>query len=167
MNRSLIVAALVTGLLCGIWAGIAPFIGLSIWAGFATCTAYFALGKRSPISIFIVSLTAVVGVATALLMIVGSGVMGGNAVATGIAVGAIVALIVLMGALKWLAYVPGIFVGTYSTFAMGIGENGLFEPLLWVLVGSLIAGAVLGYLCDQGGNLVNQALGQPKEPAVI
>lgn len=167
MNRSLLVAALVTGLLCGIWAGIAPALNLSIWAGFATCTAYFALGKRSPMAMVTTALTAVVGVLTALLMIVGSDVLGGSAFATGLAVGVVVVFIVLMGAVNWLAFVPGIFVGCYSTFAMGVGVEGMFGPTLWVLLGSLIAGSILGYLCDTGGNLVNNMLHQPEEPAVM
>lgn len=65
---------------------------------------------------------------------------------TGIAVGAIVTVIVLLGAVKWLAFVPGMFVGCYSTFAINAD---------WQLLGlSLVAGAVLGMLCDWGADLV-------------
>ena len=35
MNKTLIAIALVTGVLCGIWAGAAPAFNLSVWAGFA------------------------------------------------------------------------------------------------------------------------------------
>lgn len=168
MNRSLVVAAVVTGILCGVWAGIAPLLNLSIWAGFATCTSYFAFGQRGLSGAARTIITAAVGVLTALGMIVGSSLIGSGGLGIGIAVGAIVVVIVLMGAVKWLGYVPGIFVGCYSTFAMGVGgEEGLFGAPLWILLGSLVAGAVLGYLCDQGGHLVNQYLDRsaPAQPA--
>ena len=76
-----------------------------------------------------------------------------------VAVGAIVTLIVLMGAVRWLAFVPGIFVGCYSTFAIE-GD--------WKLLGlSLVAGAVLGLLCDRGGGRAVKAFGQPEPVAVL
>lgn len=70
--------------------------------------------------------------------------------------GVIVGLIVLMGSVPWPAYVPGIFVGCYSTFAINAD---------WKFLGaSLIAGAVLGLLCDKGGELAVAVFGDP-EPA--
>ena len=39
MNRNLLLTATAIGVLCGLWAFGAPYIGLSIWAGFAGCTA--------------------------------------------------------------------------------------------------------------------------------
>ena len=126
MNRNLVLAAIVTGILCGAWAGLAPLVGLSIWAGFAGCTAYFALGD-----------------------------LIGTPAGTGIAVGVIVAIIVLMGAVKWLAFVPGIFVGCYSTFAIDADWR--------LLASSLVAGAVLGLLCQRGGELAGTFWGQPEQ----
>lgn len=139
MNRNLLLTALAIGALCGLWAFGAPFIGLSIWAGFAGTTAYFACGRRLLPGLGLTLSTTLVGVLTALAMIYLGGVIGG-AVGTGIGVGLIVVLIVLMGSVPWLAFVPGIFVGCYSTFAIN-GD--------WLLLSlSLIAGALLGLACD-------------------
>lgn len=157
MNRNLALAAVVTGILCGAWAGVAPLLSLSIWAGFAGCTAYFASGRHGSSGLLITVATTFVGVVTALGMIAGSDLIG-PPIGTALAVGAIVTLIVLMGAVKWLAFVPGIFVGCYSTFAID-GD--------WLLLGlSLLAGAVLGLLCDWGGGLAVTAFGDAAETDV-
>ena len=153
MNRNLVLAAVVTGILCGAWAGLAPLAGLSIWAGFAGCTAYFALGTSGLKGLGLTLSTTLVGILTALGMIALGDVIGSPA-GTGIAVGTIVALIVLMGSIKWLAFVPGIFVGCYSTFAINAD---------WKLLSlSLVAGAVLGLLCDRGGKLAGTLWGHPE-----
>lgn len=150
MNRSLVAAAVATGILCGIWAGTAPLMGLSIWAGFAGCTAFFASGKDGVKGLLLTLATTLVGVLTALAMIELGDVIGG-ALGTGIAVGLIVTAIVMMGAVPWLAFVPGIFVGCYSTFAINAD---------WKLLSlSLVAGAVLGLLCKWGGNLIAPLFG--------
>jgi hypothetical protein len=89
-------------------------------------------------------------------MIEGSDFIG-PPLGTAVAVGAVVTLIVMMGAVKFLAFVPGIFVGCYSTFAINAD---------WRLLGaSLIAGAVLGMLCDWGAEIAVAKLGTD-EPAV-
>ena len=103
MNRNLVLAAIVTGILCGAWAGLAPLVGLSIWAGFAGCTAYFALGTPGLKGLALTLSTTLVGILTALGMIA-LGDLIGTPAGTGIAVGVIVAIIVLMGAVKWLAF---------------------------------------------------------------
>jgi hypothetical protein len=156
MNRNLVITSLVVGVLCGAWAGIAPEAGLSIWAGFAGCTAYFASGAHKGKGLSLTLATTLVGVGTALLMIEGSDFIG-PPLGTAVAVGAVVTLIVMMGAVKFLAFVPGIFVGCYSTFAINAD---------WRLLGaSLIAGAVLGMLCDWGAEIAVAKLGTD-EPAV-
>lgn len=149
MNRPLVIAAVVTGILCGAWAGLAPHMNLSIWAGFAGCTAYFASGRNGLPGVAITLSTTLVGVLTAIGMDHGGRFIG-EPLGTAIAVGAIVALIVLMGAVSWLAFVPGIFVGCYSMFAINMDWR--------LLVMSLVAGIILGYLCSEGGNLANQLI---------
>ena len=62
MNRNLVLAAVVTGILCGVWAGVAPLVNLSIWAGFAGTTAYFASGKSGAKGLFLTVATTFVGV---------------------------------------------------------------------------------------------------------
>ena len=76
MNRNLVLAAVVTGILCGVWAGVAPLVNLSIWAGFAGTTAYFASGKSGAKGLFLTIATTFVGVGTALGMIAGSDLIG-------------------------------------------------------------------------------------------
>ncbi|WAA12317.1 DUF1097 family protein [Fervidibacillus halotolerans] len=39
-------SVLASGLLCGLWAYIAPVFGLYTWAGFAGCTTFFCNWKR-------------------------------------------------------------------------------------------------------------------------
>lgn len=162
MKRNLLLAAAATGLLCGLWAGVAPLLGLSIWAGFAACTAFFATGLKGGKAFAMTVATTLVGVLTAVGMIYGGNMLGGKNLGVGIAVGVIVALIVLMGQVKWLAFVPGIFVGCYSTFAILTGDS------MWgdigVLVLSLLAGALLGLACAKGGDLLAARFGD-KEPA--
>ena len=42
----LLAGSISSAILCGLWTYIAGATGLSIWAGFAGCTTYFASGKR-------------------------------------------------------------------------------------------------------------------------
>ena len=56
-----------------------------------------------------------------------------------------------------LAFVPGIFVGCYSTFAINADWR--------LLSASLVAGAVLGLLCDRGGALAGRLWGHPDHAA--
>lgn len=158
MNRNLLLTATAIGVLCGLWAFGAPLVGLSIWAGFAGCTTYFACGRRLLPGLGLTLATTLVGVLTALAMIWLGDVIGAPA-GTGIAVGLIVIVIVLMGAVPWLAFVPGIFAGCYSTFAIDAD---------WRLLGlSLIAGALLGLACDWAGEQLVKVAGtkEPGEPA--
>lgn len=148
MNNELIYTlgtAAVIGILCGIWGGYAEAdfipIGLSAWAGFAGTTAYFATGMRYLSGFFMTVVTTLLGVGFAWLMLQGADILGGSYAAYAIAVGVFVTCIVLMGQFKWSAFVPGIFVGTFSLFAMPGNDVKL-------LAISLVAGAVLGLSCD-------------------
>ncbi len=154
MSKPLLVSALFTGLLCGMWAGVAPIINLSVWAGFAGCTAYFASGKHKLEGVLMTIATNLVGVASAAAMIwSGENLFGflaggvGGAVATGV----IVSFIVLCASINWLSFVPGIFVGCYSFFAI----NGDWQLLSL----SLVAGIILGLACEQGGVWFSKILG--------
>ncbi|MBV7363126.1 DUF1097 domain-containing protein [Actinomycetaceae bacterium TAE3-ERU4] len=155
MKKNSLIAALFIGLLCGAWAGLAPLVNLSIWAGFASCTAYFASGKHKLPGLGITVLTNLVGVGTAWAMIQLSGLIGMAELGVGISVGAVVVLIVLMGDVPYLSFVPGIFVGCYSTFAINADYK--------LLIPSLVVGAILGMLCDWGAEITVNAIGD-KEP---
>lgn len=92
-------------------------------------------------------ITTFVGVLYGWLMLEGANYLGGSEMAFTLFIGVLVMLIVLMGQIKLTAFVPGIFVGCYSFFAI---ENNNWQLLL----ASLAAGAVLGVLCDWGGNVL-------------
>ncbi|GAA5102388.1 DUF1097 domain-containing protein [Wohlfahrtiimonas larvae] len=153
LSRSIWISALVTGVLCGIWAGFASLVYLNVWAGFAGCTAYFASGKPGPKGMILTWCTTLIGAFLAYLMIVIDIAMVENIsimntrVSTAIAVGALVALIMLLGNINWLSFIPGMFVGCYTYFAIDgfSGNNWL------ILMISLVTGAVLGLACDSGG----------------
>ena len=150
MNNKLIYTlgtAAVTGILCGLWGGYAGAIGLVAWAGFASTTAYFATGMRFLSGFFMTVITTLFGVFFAWLMIGGAEMLGGSDGAYAFAVGVFVMCIVLMGQVKWTAFVPGIFVGTFSLFAMP--DNNVL-----LLVLSLLAGAILGLACDWLGKAI-------------
>lgn len=139
MDKSKIAAALITGLLCGLWAELAGYAGLSVWAGFAGCTAYFASGSHRWKGLSLTSVCMLFGVLCGYGMSAFGVIMPtfGSSI---IGVGVLVAVIVAAGSLKWLSFVPGSFVGCYTFFAIN-GD-------LLVLVPSLLIGAVLGLLCD-------------------
>lgn len=144
LNKYIIATAAFTGLLCGLWGGFSGVIGLSAWAGFAGCTAYFASGRQNLSGIAMTTVTTMLGVLFGWMMLNGAGALGGSNGAFALAIGALVMVIVLMGQIKWTAFVPGIFVGCYTFFAMPNND--------WKLLGlSLLAGVALGFLCDWGG----------------
>lgn len=145
MGKYVIATAAFTGLLCGIWGGFAGLVGLSAWAGFAGCTAYFASGRHKFDGLIMTLITTSIGVLYGWLMLEGANYLGGSESAFALSIGVLVMFIVLMGQIKLTAFVPGIFVGCYSFFAI---ENNNWQLLL----ASLAAGAVLGVLCDWGGN---------------
>lgn len=136
-------SALVIGFFSGSWAGVAPVLGLSIWAGFAGFTAYFASGVHGFKGLGLTWATNLFGVFCGWMMVI-----FGNAVdiwqSPAIAVGVVVTVIILAGSLKWLAFIPGTFVGVYSYFAINFDWQ--------LLASSLVVGAVFGFVSDMASN---------------
>ena len=147
LNKYIVATAAFTGLLCGLWGGFSGVIGLSAWAGFAGCTAYFASVRQGLGGILMTAVTTMIGVLYGWLMLNGAISMGGSEWAFTLAIGVLVMCIVLMGQIKWTSFVPGIFVGCYSYFAI---LNNDWVLLCW----SLLAGVALGFLCDWGGRML-------------
>lgn len=131
--------ALVIGIFSGGWAGVAPLLGLSIWAGFAGFTAYYAAGGGGIRTLGLTWATNLFGVLCGWTM----GQLGdavGIWQAPAIAVGVVVVVVILAGSLNWLSFIPGTFVGVYSYFAID-GD--------WrLLAASLVVGAVFGLVSD-------------------
>lgn len=160
MTKSLLASAIFTGIFCGIWAGWAGVFELSVWAGFAGCTAYFASGRRQLEGVAMTIATNLLGMVFGLLMVWMSNALSpavSQNTATAIGVGFFVACIVCCAAINWFAFVPGIFVGCYSLFAINLDWQ--------TLALSLIAGVILGVLCDQGGTWVGKTLKLNQETA--
>ncbi|MET8468764.1 DUF1097 domain-containing protein [Streptomyces sp. NPDC006422] len=145
MNRYVLCTALFTGLLCGLWGGFAGTLGLSAWAGFAGCTAYFACDERLLPGAALTLTSSYAGVLCAWLMIRGAETLGSTDSSYALTVGALVTCIVLLGRFRWTSFVPGTFVGCYSLFAIEHNATTL-------LLTSLAAGILLGLLCDGGGS---------------
>ncbi|WP_244996726.1 DUF1097 domain-containing protein [Caldifermentibacillus hisashii] len=109
-------SVLASGLLCGLWAFIAPFIGLLTWAGFAGCTTFFAIGNSGVTGLVKAMLCNITGFGCGLLIIWLSNIIAipqSAAIFSGI----VTSLMCLIGKLKMINYVPGIFIGCFSTFA--------------------------------------------------
>lgn len=138
----LIILGISTGILCGVWTFVAPLIALSVWGGFAGTTTYFASGKHGIEGIGLAIRCNLAGIACGMSMMFLTnlfGFSGGGAVASAI----ISAVMCFLGLWKYTTFVPGIFLGCFTTFA----ANGD-----WLLLGSsVILGAILGYGCDASG----------------
>ncbi len=155
LSNPLLIPALFTGLLCGLWSAFAGYTPLNVWAGFAGCTTYFATGRHDLKALIMTITTTLVGALMAFLMILlETKVLGfiGGPIAGILGVGSLVALIVLLGAVNCLSFVPGMFVGCYTFFAI----DGLQDQNWLILCASLAVGAVLGFCCDIGGSKLSQ-----------
>ncbi|RKQ28674.1 DUF1097 domain-containing protein [Oceanobacillus halophilus] len=137
-------SALATGLLSGIWAYIAPLFGMLTWAGFAGCTTFFAVGTGGRKGLRTAMICNAVGVACGMLILSLSATVdipGGAAIFSGL----VTSLMCLLGKVRLMNYTPGIFVGCFSTFAIG-GD--------WlVLLISLFAGVLLGFFSAELGRV--------------
>lgn len=132
-----------TGLLCGLWTLISTPLGLLGWAGFAGCTTYFTLGAGGSKDMRKAILCNIAGVGCGMLILILTNI---TAIPNGAAIfsGLVTCLMCVLGAkVLPINYTPGIFMGCFSTFA----ANGNW----FILVISLVCGAVLGFLCTKLG----------------
>lgn len=132
-------SAFATALLCAIWIGVAPFAGLPGWAGFGGCTAYFACPAKKRLPIALICVTS--GIIYAMSSIyLGKHVPG---MAFAILTTFIITFLMCAGpSFRVLAFVPGAFIGSFSSFA----ANGDL-----MVVPSLLIGVFLGLACDKFG----------------
>jgi hypothetical protein len=152
MSR-LMALSIVTGVLCGIWVQICVStpLGLLGWAGFAGCTTYFASGKHGTEGFFTAIRQNLFGVLCASIIIWSSGILTFTG-AVGFFSGLLTFVMCIGGKSKYLAFIPGTFVGGFSTFA----ANGDYKGLII----SLLLGAALGVACDLGGGLFFDKFGK-------
>ena len=137
----LIAIALTTGLLSGVWVWMADSLNLLSWAGFLGCTSYFATKGdfRALLSSVATNLT---GVGWAMVMIGGSVAMESH-LANYATVAVVSFLMCVQARQKWLAYIPGTFIGACATFA----SNGDWKTVVL----SLVIGAIMGFAMKQSG----------------
>ncbi len=119
--------------------------------------AYFASGLSNFKGIAMTAVTTMIGVLCGWLMLEGAVALGGSEIAFSLTIGILVMCIVLMGQVKWTSFVPGMFVGFYSFFALRSPSTD------WkILALSILAGILLGFICDWGGRMLF-ASWQPKK----
>lgn len=138
----LCILGITTGILCGIWAEVATTFQLLSWAGFAGCTTYFAFNEHGIKGVKMSILCNMSGIISGMILIYISSASTFTW-SGGVWCGIITLGMCLLGYLKQTSFIPGIFMGCFSTFA----ANGDWQ----VLAISMICGAVLGYLCDYTG----------------
>ena len=136
---ALFILGIVTGVLCGLWNEMAMALQLLSWAGFAGCTTYFAFNEHGFKGVKMTVLCNLAGVGSGMLLLYLSSVMSFT-YSAGILCCLVTVMMCWLGYIRYIAFIPGIFMGCFSTFA----ANGNWP----VLVVSMICGAVLGFLCD-------------------
>lgn len=133
-----------TALICTIWMFLAGLTGLVGWAGFTGCTAYFASPQKGRRKIWITLACVISGCAYALFSIWAGGLFSGQTVALSLTF-ITTFLMCIGGSSRVLTFVPGAFMGSFSTFASG-------GDIMAVL--SIIIGVFMGLLCDSFGKFL-------------
>ena len=142
-----------TGIFCGIWGLISslPSLGLVTWIGFAGCTAYFACGKHGLEGVKTAIFSTMSGMISALFAMFVSGFIPGSIVFAALMTGIISATMCWQAKAKQLWFIPGAFIGCFSTFgAASMGLNVLGGDLPKVII-SFLCGAILALCCDTSG----------------
>lgn len=142
-----VLPAFATALLCTIWMILSPIAGIPGWAGFAGCTAYFAAPGKGAQSLPATFACVASGIAYALLSLNLGTLVGGQAFSLFMTF-ATTFLMCFAGGSKLLAFVPGAFMGSFSTFAAGGDMRA---------VGGILLGVLLGLACDTLGKALVHA----------
>lgn len=154
-----------TGIFCGIWGLISslPSLGLVTWIGFAGCTAYFACGKHGLEGVKTAIFSTMSGMISALFAMFVSGFIPGSIVFAALMTGIISATMCWQAKAKQLWFIPGAFIGCFSTFgAASMGLNVLGGNLPKVII-SFLCGAILALCCDTSGQWFFKKFGKEEE----
>ena len=161
----LLALSLSTGFCCGVWAFISQIPGLSLvtWLGFAGCTAYFASGKHGLEGMSSAFFSTMSGVISAVIAVFISG-MFPNVASMGIIMTGIVSgTMCLKSSFKKMWFIPGAFIGCFSSFAyISSGANLLSADIISLIL-SLSLGTILALSCDKGGNFLFKTFGKKEE----
>jgi hypothetical protein len=139
----LVMIAITTGILSGVWGWVAISLGLISWAGFLGCTAYFACPKGGVRGLTISTLTCLSGVFWAEVILAGSSLRPEWTLVGYMLTGVVAFLMCLQAWQQWLAFVPGTFIGACATFA----AQGNWRQVVL----SLLVGLLFGYAMKNSG----------------
>lgn len=137
----LLALSLTTGVLCGFWMEVSSLFNLLAWAGFAGCTTFFAAGgkKAGFKSAILTNLSGVFWAVVIIQLTMHLEIPHATAIYTAV----ITFIMCIQSKFSLLKFIPGTFVGSFSTFAAG-GD--------WkAVVPALICGAILGWACESSG----------------
>lgn len=139
--KNLVALSVTTAILCGIWTALSPSVGLLGWAGFAGCTAFFAAGGKAKgfKSAIITNLSGVFWATVIIQMCNYIDIPHIGAISTAL----ITFVMCIQAKIKLFEFIPGTFIGSFSTFASGGNWK--------AIVPALILGSILGYLCETSG----------------
>ncbi|WP_115225807.1 DUF1097 domain-containing protein [Iodobacter fluviatilis] len=139
----LLMIAITTGVLSGLWGWAAVSLGLLSWAGFLACTAYFACPQGGIRGLLLSTLCCGSGVFWAMVIIQGSAFAPHIEIAGYLLTGVVAFLMCIQAKQRWLGFIPGTFIGACATFA----ANGN-----WQLVSaSLLMGLIFGFAMKNSG----------------
>jgi hypothetical protein len=156
--KRLIALGISIGVLAGLWTIFAlsvtaiggykaPFV---VWIGFAAWAVFYAAGGRLP------GLTKTLGSTISgliwgyVLLWAATQVSEGSAAVLGLFVALAAFGMCVQAAVPLLAFIPGAFVGAAAYF----GSGGVF----WSTLLSLVAGALLAYVSELLGDVIEKAL---------
>ncbi|SJZ89145.1 Protein of unknown function [Cetobacterium ceti] len=140
--KKLFFLSLTTGILCGLWFWIGIKTHIPVWMGFAGCTAFFAAGGINNGGVKKALFSTLSGVFWAVIVIALSKHFNQEYIFA-IITGVVTFFMCIQGQCKLFAFIPGTFIGGFSTFA----SNGDWKM---VSIG-LILGIILGFSCDYTG----------------
>lgn len=126
----------------GLWTLFCEKTELASWIGFAGCTTYFACGKKKLQGIGSALAVNVSGVCWAMLSI-GLGNVWGWPGESAVLCAFISFMIIIQAKIKILSFIPGAYIGCFTTFAAQ-GDWKMILPLLFL-------GAVMGCVTDLTG----------------
>lgn len=152
----LLALSLSTGFCCGVWAFISqiPAFNLVTWIGFAGCTAYFASGKHGLEGMSSAFFSTMSGVISAVIAVFISGLFSNLASMGVIMTGIVSGTMCLKSSIKKMWFIPGAFIGCFSSFAyISSGANLLSKDIISLIL-SLSLGTVLALCCDKGGDFL-------------
>lgn len=142
-----------TAVLCGIWSYGSEIVGLLGWAGFAGCTTYFACGSKGLEGLKNTIFPNMSGVIWGMVIIT-LGSIAPFPGSGGVYCAIVTFFMCVQNKFKLLSFIPGTFMGCFSTFAAG-GNWKLLVP-------SLLLGALLGIACDKSGGWLFSRFGKPE-----